>query len=219
MATSYLSLVNDVLVRLREPTVTSVSQTSYSALIGKLVNDSIMHVSDAYDWNCLRNTLSADTTSDIFNYVLVGSGDRFRVISVINDTQDVFMTPVSSTKMTQYFLLNGGSSQKGAPTDYNFNGVDNNGDTQVDIYPIPDKTYNLRFNIIQPEAELTTDIAVTKVPKQPVVLGAYARALVERGEDAGLSSSEAYGLFKASLADAVAIESSRYGENEVWVEA
>jgi hypothetical protein len=151
--------------------------------------------------------------------VLVGSGDRFRVISVINDTEDVFMTPISSNKMAQYFLLNGGSSQKGAPIDYNFNGVDNNGDTQVDVYPIPDKLYSLRFNIIQPEAELTTDGSVTKVPKHPIVLGAYARALVERGEDAGLSSSEAYGLFKAALADAVAIESSRYGENEVWVGA
>ena len=219
MATSYLSLVNDVLVRLREPTVTSVSQTSYAALIGKFVNDSIMQVSDAYDWNCLRNTLTADTTSDIFNYVLVGSGDRFRVTSVINDTQDIFMTGISSNEMIQYFLLNGGTSQKGAPMNYNFNGMDDNGDTQVDIYPIPDKVYNLRFNIIQPEPELEADTDITKVPKQPVIMGAYARALVERGEDAGLSSSEAYGLFKAALADRIAIESSRYGENEVWIEA
>ena len=219
MAATYLSLVNDVLVRLREPTVTSVSENSYSLLIGRLVNDSIIHVSDSYDWNCLSNTLTANTTADIFNYVLVGSGDRFRVINIINDTQDVFMTNISATTMTQYFLLNGGSSQRGAPVNYNFNGVDSNGDTQVDIYPIPDKEYNLRFNIIQPEKELVADTDITKVPKQPVVLGAYARALVERGEDAGLSSSEAYGLFKASLADSISIESSRYSENEIWIDA
>jgi hypothetical protein len=53
-------------------------------------------------------------------------------------------------------------------------------------------------------------------PKEPVVLGAFARALVERGEDGGLNSSEAYGLYKASLADAIAIESSRYVEEETW---
>ena len=37
------------------------------------------------------------------------------------------------------------------------------------------------------------------VPKEPVVLLAYARSLVERGEDGGLNSSEAYALYKAAL--------------------
>jgi hypothetical protein len=54
------------------------------------------------------------------------------------------------------------------------------------------------------------------VPSEPVILGAFARALVERGEDGGLNSSEAYGLYKASLADAIAIESSRFVEEDGW---
>ena len=54
------------------------------------------------------------------------------------------------------------------------------------------------------------------MPKEPVILGAYARALVERGEDGGLNSSEAYGLYRSSLADAIAIESSRYVEKDGW---
>lgn len=214
MATTYLNLVNDVLVRLREPTVTTVNENSYSRLIGKFVNDSIRQVADSYDWNALRNTLSANTTSDIFNYVLVGSGDRFRVISVINDTQDIFMQSASSIQMQRNFLL--GTSQKAAPASYNFNGTDDNGDTQVDVFPIPDKVYALRFNIIQPEVELASDTSKSKLPKEPITLGAYARALVERGEDAGLSSSEAYQLAMRSLGDHIAIESSRYGENETW---
>ena len=36
---TYLELVNDVLVRLRETTVSTVTQTAYSSLIGKFVND------------------------------------------------------------------------------------------------------------------------------------------------------------------------------------
>ena len=39
LTTTYLELVNDVLVRLREPQVLSVSQNTYSSLIGKLIND------------------------------------------------------------------------------------------------------------------------------------------------------------------------------------
>lgn len=216
MATTYLNLVNDVLVRLREATVTSVNDSTYSQLIGRFVNDSIRQVADSYDWNALRNTLSADTTASIFNYVLVGSGDRFRVISVINDTEDVFMNSVSAITMQQNFLL--GTTQKGAPDSYNFNGTDDNGDTQVDIFPIPDKAYSIRFNIIQPEVELVADGDKSKLPKEPITLGAYARALVERGEDSGLSSSEAYQLSMRSLGDHIAIESSRYSENEIWID-
>ena len=35
---TYLELVNDVLVRLRESTVSTVGETTYSSLIGKFVN-------------------------------------------------------------------------------------------------------------------------------------------------------------------------------------
>ena len=51
---------------------------------------------------------------------------------------------------------------------------------------------------------------------EPVILGAYARALVERGEDGGLNSSEAYALYKSSLADHIAMEASRFAEDEAW---
>jgi hypothetical protein len=45
---------------------------------------------------------------------------------------------------------------------------------------------------------------------------AYAKALAERGEDGGLASSEAYGLYKTSLADAISLESGRYIEESQW---
>ena len=50
---TYLELVNDVLVRLREPVVTTVSETTYSALIGKFVNDAKRSIEDAFAWNVL----------------------------------------------------------------------------------------------------------------------------------------------------------------------
>jgi hypothetical protein len=54
------------------------------------------------------------------------------------------------------------------------------------------------------------------VPKEPVILLALARSLVERGEDGGLTNSEAYGMFKSALADYIAIEQSRYNELDSW---
>jgi len=55
------------------------------------------------------------------------------------------------------------------------------------------------------------------VPKEPVILLAKAMALVERGEDGGLSSSEAYALYKSMLSDYIALEGTRYPENQGFV--
>ena len=213
MAT-YLETVNNVLRRLREPTVSSVNETAYSSMIGVMVNDAKREVEDAHDWNVLSDTLTANTANDIFNYVLVGAGTRFRVIDVLNDTSDIEVRYAPTKWMNKQFLL--ANNQKGSPTYYNFNGVDSNGDTQVDIWPIPDNVYALRFNFIIPQAELTVDSTIVKVPSHLVAMLAYAKAIAERGEDGGNLSSEAYALYKNALANEVAIERNRYEEEMNW---
>lgn len=213
MAT-YLDVVNNVLRRLREPTVTSVNDTDYSAMIGVLVNDSKREIEDAHEWNALTDTLTAVTADAVFNYVLTGSRTRFRVIDVLNDTKDVPLRYAPSTWMNRQYLLT--TTQKGAPERYNFNGVDDNGDTQVDLYPIPDGIYNIRFNLVIPQADLVADNTRVLVPDHLVAMLAYSKAIAERGEDAGNLSSEAYQMYRLALADAVAIERNHYDEEMVW---
>ena len=212
---TYLDLVNNVLTRLREPTVTSVQDTTYSKLIGVYVNDAKREVEDAYDWNSLTDTLAATTTDSLFNYVLTGSGTRFRVIDVLNDTNNFQMKYAATTWMDRQFLLV--DTGHAAPSYYNFNGVDSNGDTQVDVFPIPDGVYTLRFNLIIPQADLVNDTDRILVASHLVSMLAYAKAIAERGEDSGILSSEAYQMYRLALADAVAIERNRYLEEVVWV--
>lgn len=212
---NYIQLVNDVLVRLREPEASSVSDTAYVKLIAKFVNDSKRVVEDSYNWNSLSETLSATTTASVFNYVLVGSGQRFRVIDVINDTQNTFVELAATKWMDQQFLMT--TPQTGSPAYYNFNGTDSNGDTQVDLYPIPNGAYNIRFNIIKPQESLVNNADTLLVPPEPVILGALARAQAERGEDGGVQAGETYQLMRQSLADAIALESGRYLEEQEWV--
>jgi hypothetical protein len=211
---TYLELVNDVLIRLRENEVTSVSDNAYSKLIGKYVNDAKRQVEDAYNWNALSTTLTADTTASLFNYVLTGSGQRFRVIDAMNDSTDDYLRLKTTQDMNQLFLMT--STESGAPRYYNFNGTNSNGDTQVDVYPIPDAVYNLRFNIIKPQAPLSTNSTQLLVPSEPVIYGAVARAMVERGEDGGILSNEMYAMYMQSLGDAIALESGRYLEEDSW---
>ena len=214
---TYLQMVNSVLRRLRETEVSSVADNAYSTMIGEFVNDSKRSVEDSYNWNALYDTLSATTTGDIFNYVLVGSGQRFRVVDVLNDTSNWFLKEQSTQWFDQQFLLT--TTPKGSPQYYNFNGVNANGDTQVDLFPIPNGVYDVRFNVVLPQPPLVNNTDKVKVPAEPIVFLAYARALAERGEDGGLASNEAAALYRQSLADAIALESGRYGEESqfYWV--
>ena len=211
---TYLELVNDVLVRMREPEVSTVQENTLSKLIGKLVNDAKRQVEDAYIWNSLTATLTAVTEANTFNYGLTGLGTRFKVIDSYNATKKWQMNNVTTRDMNERFIV--ATPMTGSPTDYNFNGVTANGDTQVDLYPVPSGVETILFNLYIPQDKLSADTDKLLAPEEPVVLGAFARALVERGEDGGLNSSEAYGLYKASLADAIAIESSRYTEEDGW---
>jgi hypothetical protein len=211
---NYIQLVNSVLRRLRETEVSSVADNAYSKMIGEFVNDAKRQTEDAYPWNALSDTLTATTGADVFNYILVGSGQRFRVIDVLNDTSNTIVVNAPTRWMDEKFLLT--TAQKGAPAYYNFNGVNSNGDTQVDLYPIPNGVYNIRFNIIKPQVPLSADADTLLVPHEPVVFNAVARALAERGEDGGIQSGEMYALYTQSLGDAIAIETGRYIEEQAW---
>ena len=170
---TYLELVNDVLIRLRESSVTTVANTS--------------------------------------SYSMTGAGQKFQVNDAINTTSDVGLQNISFVRMNRN--LNFATPATGVPAEYAFNGVDGSGDTKVDLYAIPDGVYTIMFDLAVPQAALSSDSTSVKVLDYLVAQSAYARSLIERGEDGGTASSEAYALFRGMLSDAIALESTRYEEN------
>jgi hypothetical protein len=210
---TYLETVNNVLKRLRERTVSTVDETSYSSLIGVLVNDAKREIEDSHNWSGLRVTLSTDTTADVFSYELNGSGNRITILDVINDTSNVFLQQQSSTWMNEKFLLT--SQTTGSPMYYAFNGLSLDDDSQVDLYPIPDGAYTIRFNCVLRTADMTADTDSLYVPAAPVQLLAYAKAVEERGEDGGASSQAAYATAVRSWNDAIALDAAKHAE-EIW---
>jgi hypothetical protein len=212
---TYLELVNDVLVRLREPVVTTFSETTYSTLIGKFVNDAKRQIEDAFSWNALGATITVTTAASTSTYSLTGAGQKFQVMDVINTTSLLGLTNISFVDMNR--KLNFAPVATETPTEYAFDGVDGSYDTQVKLYPIPNGVYTVKFMLTVPQPTLASDSTVVKVPDVLVVQNAYARALVERGEDGGLSSSEAYNLYRAMLSDYIALEGTRYPENQEFV--
>lgn len=211
---TYLEIINAVLRRLRETEVTDVNETDYSKLIGEYVNSVKKEVESAWDWNALRTTLTLNTTSGIFNYTLLGSGSRFRVSDVVNDTSNYMLQQKGAQWMNQRFLTV--DTQLSTPSFYSFNGVDSNLDSKVDLYPVPDGVYTLRFNVTIPQDDLVDNTDSLQIPSEPVIQGTLARAISERGEDGGRLSNDQYMLYRSAMADEIAIEAGRFGDETIW---
>ena len=208
---TYLELVNDVLVRLRENTVSTVGETTYSALIGKFVNDAKRQIEDAYNWNVLSTTITITTSANTHSYSLTGAGQKFQLNDAINKTSVIGLKNISFVDMNR--KLNFQTPATSIPSEFTFSGVDSNGDTKVELFPVPNGVYTVIFELNVPQSIMSSDSTSVKVLDYLVAQSAYARALLERGEDGGTNSSEAYALFRGMLSDAIALESTRYIED------
>ena len=213
---TFLELINDVLIRLRETQVSTNAETSYSTLIGKFVNDAKRQVEDAFSWNILGTDITITTVAATYQYSLTGAGQKFQVQDAINSTANIGLTNISFVEMNRYqnFAVIPAAT---IPSMYSFDGVDGSGDTKVTLYPRPDAVYSLRFSLTVPQATLAADGTAVLVPDVLVAQNAYARALAERGEDGGLTSSEAYQIYRTMLSDYIALEGTRYPENQEFV--
>jgi hypothetical protein len=142
---------------------------------------------------------------------LTGAGQKFRVNDAINTTSVITLDNTTTADMNR--KLNFGTPSQSIPTEFCFSGVDGSGDTKVDLFPVPDGVYTLKFDLTIPQANLSADGTSVKVLDYLVAQSAYARGLIERGEDGGTASNEAYALFRGMLSDAIALESTRYPED------
>ena len=210
---TYLEMINDVLTRLRETTVSTASETTYSALIGKFINDAKRQVEDAFNWNVLDQDITINTVAGTYQYALTGAGAKFQVQDAINITSNVTLRNISFQLMNR--RQNFATPVSGIPSEYCFDGF-SNGDAKVTLYPRPDNVYNLKFTLTIPQAALSSDSTSILVPDVLVVQNAYARALVERGEDGGMASSEAYQLYRVMLSDYIALEGTRFPDNDAF---
>jgi hypothetical protein len=213
---TYLQLVNSVLRRIREDEVTSVQNTtdSYVKLIGDFVNDARRIVEDAWDWSALRKTITVTTSENVFSYSMTGTNNSFKILDVINDTSNFFMRPASSSWMNNAYLVQ--DPAKSTPEFYSWNGVDDDNNALVDLYPKPDGVYDLRFNIVDRADPFTLDTDKLQVPSSPVIQYAVALASRERGETGGTSSQELFSLADTTLADAIAFDAARFPSETVW---
>jgi hypothetical protein len=211
---TYLELVNNVLRRMREDEVSTVTENTYSKMVGDFVNDAKNQVEAAWDWSGLRTTLTVTTSADIFSYVLTGSQNRVKALTVINDTSNVFMEYRPATWFDDNYLNKDPIS--GSPQYYTYNGVNGNGDTQIDVYPKPDGVYAIRFNCVFRNPELSADADKLVIPSAPVIHLAIALLARERGETGGTSAPEYFAIADNYLSDDIALDAQKHPDETIW---
>lgn len=211
---NYLALVNKVLVRLREPEVTSVQESPYSKLIGEFVNITKREIEDANDWGCLKQSISLNTVATQSEYSLTGSNTRTRILDVENLTPTNKYELLYQTRewFDQAFRQNNPTSTE--PYYYNISGVDSNGQLKFKFFPIPDAVYNLDITVINPQEELENDGDILTIPYQMVIEGALARAISERGDDGGYTEQEV--RYRSIVSDYIAIDAGHRYDEQVW---
>jgi len=218
---TYRELINQVLIRLREDTIStdwsgaindSSTVSAYYKVIGALVNDSKRYVEQRHDWLNLRETVDISTVSGIKNYNL-SSGQEIKIVDVINNDTGMHLSQVSKVYINS---IKYPTDNTGEPLYYGFNGSDSSNNLKVDLSPVPTTAHTLSFDIVKHQDELTLAATVLKVPSQPVILGAWAMAIAERGEDGGTQSSLMAAESLEALKQAIILDSGNTQYETDW---
>ena len=218
---TYLEIINNVLRRLREDQAVSWSGdltsannvTDYQMMIGDFVNEAKREVEDAWNWNILRASTTISTVADTQSYSLTGTSDRSRIIMAQEQSNGTILQEMADGYL-QFTKYPTSAVQKTIPHYYAVTGIDTT--LTVEFDPVPDAAYNITFRVVNPQADFTQASTVLKVPYMPVVLGAWARAIAERGEDGGSMSDMVAAQYTNALADAIQQDAGRTVGETTW---
>lgn len=218
---TYREVINEVLIRLRETPIASdwsgaINDSSivsdYNKVIGALVNDAKRSIESYHDWQILRETVNITTVADTKNYNL-NSGQEFKIVDVVNNATGNELLQVSRAYLNRERYP---TASTGEPHYYGFNGADSSNNLKVDLSPTPSKAETISFDIVKYQDVLTDASTVVKIPTKPLILGAYARALSERGEDGGTQSSIAAQEAASAISQAIMMDSGNAQFESDW---
>ena len=218
---TYREVINEVLIRLRETPIASdwsgsINDSStvsdYNKVIGALVNDAKRSIESYHDWQILRETVNITTVAGTKNYSL-SSGQEFKIIDVINNATGNELLQVSRAYLNRERYP---TASTGEPHYYGFNGADSSNNLKVDLSPTPNKAETISFDIVKYQDALTNASTVIKIPTKPLILGAFARALSERGEDGGTQSSLAAQEAGAAISQAIMMDAGNTQFESDW---
>ena len=218
---TFREAINEVLIRLREDTISSnwsgdINDSSdvsvYQKVVGALVNDSKRSIESYNDWLVLRETVDISTVAATKNYNL-SSGQDFKILDVVNNSTGTQLVQVSKAYLNN---IKYPTDPTGEPLYYGFNGADASSNLKVDLSPIPTAAQTISFDIVKYQDVLTEAATVIKIPTKPLILGAWAGAIAERGEDGGTQASIIADEASIAISQAIMMDSGNVKFESDW---
>lgn len=214
---TYLQIVNKVLTKLREDTVTSVTYNTYSSLIGEFVNDAKKEVENSWDWAVLRTGVSFSSSIGVRTYNIASStNEDSRLVYDENDRPMAFDvtsgTPIQldeyvEDRLQREFLLQYPAQTIEQPGCFSLTQLGSG--FQVNFLESPTTVRNYTFYFIIPQEELSANGDTCSVPWRPVRDLALMYALDERGEEIGEPGGRAERRYLETLAAAIALDAKK----------
>lgn len=215
VGTTAVAALNTVLRRLRETAGLTdfTSLTAYQQHALDVMNSVKQEVEQAWLWDALRDTYEITTTPNVINYSFTGAGAGARILNGFNEASGGEITKRSNAFFDAQYLA-GSTPASGYVTHYVENSVDASYDLKIDVYPQPNSTQVLNFNLYVPQADLTAGTNVMKVPVHVVIEGTLAVLSAERGDEMAPQQAQRY---MKLLADAISHDAGRHPEETDWV--
>lgn len=211
---TYLNLVNNILRRMREDEVSTVTANAYSKMVGDFVNDAKQQIEEAWDWSGLRAAYTVSLTTGVNEAALADSLYNVKVYYAYNNTSNHMLEYRPVEWFDEKYDLN--EVVSGPPRYYTFVGLDANDDTKIKVYPSPDATYSLEFKVSRKKDPMVNDNDKLYIPYFPVMQLALGLLVRERGETGGQSTAEFLIMADRALSDAIALDAQKHPENLIW---
>ena len=209
-----LEIVNKVLRKLREPTVSIIAGDDYAELITDFLSETKREVEDKTHWSNLDGLVVVQTVSGVPQYTLAGVYERSEVVEVYNRTTKAHL---SLNERAVKEGIDDLPVQTGEPMYWRPVGY-LNGELQIEVFPVPDKVYDLKIEgkFVQKDLSYSDTTFELLTPEYPLFLGTYAKALEERGDDDGEPVTKAEDKYKKALGDAAILDANLRGDKMIW---
>lgn len=212
---TYLDLVNAVLTRLREDSVTTVagSDDVVVQLVKDFVNDAKEIIENAHTWSGLSSEWTFDTSTSSDKVVLTGSS-RSVILDEIFDANGNELRQIPKAELRSRALRTSG--EKNTPQYYCVDGKESNGDVRLHLWPAPKAVETFTVYGYQNTADLSMDTDILFVPSRPVIYMAQGMAARERGEVGAQSPQELMQLAQSYLSNEIAKDATNSDTDNIW---
>jgi hypothetical protein len=231
-----LEIVNRVLRRLREDTVTSLIETDYSRMVAEMLYDVHQECLE-YDWSAMQHVI--DVPVDASQRVLdltrleANSGDILAGGRVTKNDSYVMwdrnhlpmawiFDDTSDTEGDRMIYLQQADMEHLYQTDRDFTADDatyfslrmspDRDGLSMTVWPPPDAAKHIRMRMWTPEDEIDVtadDDTTLLVPSRPLILGTIMLALNERGEELGEPGNVAERRYYEARSAAIELDMKR----------